>query len=194
MNFKFVMPDIFQPPCFQPVDPSNLSPINLVVLTGVRRSYQQLMYIAAMPDTLHLLVWVWIVACCAPAHAYKPEVWRMPTHLAGLLADHLRAPAATLTDSTATWQQQFSIQRELHGNGFHQTLEYKVELHSSSLASLQGCRISLLQPLPSSIYADPYQLEDLVRSSSSSVPAGGSSTGESTSYAFKLLGPLDLEL
>ncbi|WIA12911.1 hypothetical protein OEZ85_006528 [Tetradesmus obliquus] len=44
------------------------------------------------------------------------------------------------------------------------------------------------------IYADPYQLEDLVRSSNSDVAAGPSSTAEGTAYTFQLLGPLDLEL
>uniref|UniRef100_A0A383WGT5 Phosphatidylinositol-glycan biosynthesis class X protein n=1 Tax=Tetradesmus obliquus TaxID=3088 RepID=A0A383WGT5_TETOB len=64
----------------------------------------------------------------------------------------------------------------------------------NTLCIQEGCQTSLLQLLPSSIYADPYQLEDLVRSSSSDAAAGPSSTAEGTAYTFQLLGPLDLEL
>jgi hypothetical protein len=118
----------------------------------------------------------------------------MPNHLVELVADHLHAPAASLSDSTATWQAQFRVLRALHGAGFHRTLILTVQYSEASSQSLEGCQTSLLQPLPSSIYADPYQLEDLERSGSSDVAAAASSIAEGTTYKFQLLGPLDLEL
>lgn len=66
----------------------------------------------------------------------------------------------------------------------------------------EGCEMWLLQPLPSSIFADPYQLEDLTRaaaatsnnSRSPSDPQQQQPQNDEYRYSFKLLGPLDLEL
>jgi hypothetical protein len=99
-----------------------------------------------------------------------------------------------LQDSTtagASWDIVVGIQRRLEGKGFHRTLHLQLKPAAAArehAASLDACLLSVLQPLPSSVFADPYQLEDLTRtpSNSSSKPGYG--------YTFQLLGPLDLEL
>jgi hypothetical protein len=151
----------------------------------------------AMAGNLPLLWFIWVVACCS--YASTAYGWQVPNDLAGLIADHLMAPAASIRDSSSTWHQQFLIHRELRDAGFHRTLMYSIQRRTDNAAHLQGCQTSLLQPLPSSIYADPYQLEDLMRSTSSSGSDGSldtvtSTTARSSSFTFQLLGPLDLEL
>jgi hypothetical protein len=90
----------------------------------------------------------------------------------------------------STWDSIISIQRRLDGKGFHRSLQLQIAPASTdSTQDTHGCVLSLLQPLPSSVYADPYQLEDLTRSIDSS---GSNKAGYN--YVFKLLGPLDLEL
>jgi hypothetical protein len=140
-----------------------------------------------------LLLWsMWVIAFCSNTkNAYG---WYIPNDLTVLIADHLVAPAGSLKDSSSTWQHQFRIHRELHGAGFHRTLKINIQRINDDAAHLQGCHMSLLQPLPSSIYADPYQLEDLVRSSSSNEDTVTSSLAGQSSFQFQLLGPLDLEL
>jgi hypothetical protein len=101
------------------------------------------------------------------------------------LATHLQLDAAQLQEqSTAAsdWGSTVSIQRNLQGTGFHRSL--RLQIAPAAAASVGACGLSLLQPLPSSIFADPYQLEDLTRTS----------TQVGYDYAFSLLGPLDLEL
>lgn len=102
------------------------------------------------------------------------------------LASHLQLDASRLQEqSTADWGRVVSIQRSLQGTGFHRSLRLQIApaAPGSSTHSAGGCRLSLLQPLPRSIFADPYQLEDLTRS-----------TQAGYDYTFSLLGPLDLEL
>lgn len=102
------------------------------------------------------------------------------------LASHLQLDASLLqAKSTADWGSVVSIQRSLQGTGFHRSLRLQIApaAAGSSTRSAEGCGLSLLQPLPSSIFADPYQLEDLTRS-----------TQAGHDYTFSLLGPLDLEL
>lgn len=118
----------------------------------------------------------------------------MPDDLFALVAEHLIAPSAGLADSSNTWQQQFRIHRELQGAGFHRTLVFNIKCIEQHSIDLQGCQTSLLQPLPSSIYADPYQLEDLARSSSSSLATEAIGSAGGGPYNFKVLGTLDLEL
>lgn len=90
----------------------------------------------------------------------------------------------------STWDSIISIQRRLDGKGFHRSFQLHIAPASTdSTQDVQGCALSLLQPLPSSIFVDPYQLEDLTRSIDSS---GAHKDGYG--YNFKLLGPLDLEL
>jgi hypothetical protein len=140
-----------------------------------------------------ILLWSMLaIAGCSTAH--NAYAWRIPNDLAGLIADHLMIPTGSLKDSSSTWQQQFRMHRELHGAGLHRTLIINIQRIKDDASHLRGCQISLLQPLPSSIYADPYQLEDLVRSSSSNEAELRSSTAGRSSFEFQLLGPLDLEL
>lgn len=75
--------------------------------------------------------------------------------------------------------------RELQGEGFHRTLHIRLQAPHLPAARTGGvaaspCRAALLQPLPSGVFADPYQLEDLQRSRPGT--------------RFHLVGPLDLEL
>ena len=80
------------------------------------------------------------------------------------------------------------VTRRLEGaGGFHRTLHLELELDVDGEAPPGGgvCRAALLQPLPSGLFADPYQLEDLARASASSSGGGAN---------FSLHGPLDLEL
>jgi hypothetical protein len=85
-----------------------------------------------------------------------------------------------------------SMQRRLDGKGFHKSLHLQIAAADPAggvTTSFVHCPVSLLQPLPSSIFADPYQLGDLTRSAHR-----GSSKVEGYAYSFQLLGPLDLEL
>lgn len=107
------------------------------------------------------------------------------------LASHLGVDASTLQQPQAAWDSSsLSIHRRLEGKGFHKTLHLHLQAAAAALPQgTEGCHLSLLQPLPSSIFADPYQLEDLTR------PSGSGSTRKAGyAYTFKLLGPLDLEL
>jgi hypothetical protein len=140
-----------------------------------------------------LLLWSMLVVVCS-LHAKNAYGWNITHDLAGLIEDHLVAPAGSLKDSSSTWQQQFRIHRELHGAGFHRTLTVSVQHKYDDTAHLHGCQTSLLQPLPSSIYADPYQLEDLLRSRSSNKDTVTSTAAGRRPFNFQLLGLLDLEL
>lgn len=104
------------------------------------------------------------------------------------LASHLQLDASQLQEQStaaADWGSVVSIQRSLQGTGFHRSLRLQIApaAAGSSTRSVEGCGLSLLQPLPSSIFADPYQLEDLMRI-----------TQAGYDYTFSLLGTLDLEL
>ncbi|GBF90927.1 hypothetical protein Rsub_03782 [Raphidocelis subcapitata] len=97
------------------------------------------------------------------------------------------APPAALR-AAAPWNSAaVRLTRELDGAGFHRTLSLRVDAAgavpaaAAAAAGPAACRLVLLQPLPSGLFADPYQLEDLRRTS----PAAP---------RFELLGPLDLEL
>jgi hypothetical protein len=121
--------------------------------------------------------------------------WHFSESITRDLASHLGAGAAAAdiqhsTDHAASWDSLLSIRRQLTGSGFHKTLQLELHPVPSSVGSAQACQLSLLQPLPSSIFADPYQLEDLTRGSEGS--AAGAAPGYS--YSFSLLGALDLEL
>lgn len=101
------------------------------------------------------------------------------------LAPHLQEDASQLLEQSkaaADWGSIVSIRRSLQGTGFHRSL--RLQIAPPATGSVPGCGLSLLQPLPSSIFADPYQLEDLTRTS----------TQVGYGYTFSLLGPLDLEL
>lgn len=109
------------------------------------------------------------------------------------LAADLHTDTGQLTGNSfgaRTWDSVFSIKRSLEGTGFHRTLKLELNYDAEDV-TFEGCQLSLLQLLPSSVFADPYQLEDLTRSSAGSAaePVSGG-----YSYTFKLLGPLDLEL
>jgi hypothetical protein len=135
--------------------------------------------------------------------------------LASTLASHLGVQPALLTaatHNTLPWSSFITIDRQLQGTGFHRTLHLRLrQAHpyagdtaaADAAASpsdegaeehyhtLLGCALSLLQPLPPSIFADPYELQGITTS------GGGSSSSSSSNdqaYTFTLLGPLDLEL
>jgi len=112
------------------------------------------------------------------------------------LAAHLHTDTGQLTDNSfgaRTWGSILSIKRSLEGTGFHRTLKLELNYDAEDV-TLEGCQLSLLQPLPSGVFADPYQLEDLTRSSAGSAAGPDSPVSGGYSYTFKLLGPLDLEL
>jgi hypothetical protein len=87
------------------------------------------------------------------------------------LGDMLAAPS---------WGQGVQLARRVEGSGLHADLV--LDLSAEVAAAPQGspCQAALLQVLPPAFYADPYQLEDLSRSS--------------RAFSFQLFGPLDLEL
>jgi hypothetical protein len=132
--------------------------------------------------------------------------WAYGSSLAHQVARHLGVGTAQLLHpSGAAWDSVVSMRRTLLGSGFHRDLQLHVKAAAAggggggadagaaatpqAVGLLRGCELSLLQPLPSTVFADPYQLEGLARSSSSS--RGSSDSSPST---FTLLGPLDLEL
>lgn len=100
--------------------------------------------------------------------------------LAAAAAAHLGAPQLAFGQVTQLPRgTQLSVSRALAGRGLHRALRLR-------LSGLRGppaggvCRAALLQPLPSGVFADPYQLADLERASPGA--------------RYTLLGPLDLEL
>jgi hypothetical protein len=138
-----------------------------------------------------LLLLLLMSDCLYCATALQPTDAVM-TELASVLGSTYQQLVNSST-AEAAWDDAVSIQRRLEGKGFHRTLHLHIQPAAAAgqhFASLDACQLSLLQPLPSSVFADPYQLEDLTRipgnSSSSHKPGYG--------YTFQLLGPLDLEL
>lgn len=157
---------------------------------------------------LLLLLLVLTSSSCSSATARNAHSsWQVPQHIITELEAHLRAsfvqPANTPSSSSAaaaavTWGGILDIHRRLDGTGFHRTLELRLApAAEGSIARFAGCSLSLLQPLPSSVFADPYQLEDVTRLSISSNSSSSSDQRHAAggySYTFELLGPLDLEL
>lgn len=122
------------------------------------------------------------------------------------LAAALNLPAAHLSKSHDPWDSSFKVEQQLLGTGFHRKVEYTVQYEALDAQELQDCQLLLLQYLPSSIYADPYQLEDMSRANSksetanistgvgnSSVTTSNTGSRSATAFGFQLLGPLDLE-
>jgi hypothetical protein len=62
-------------------------------------------------------------------------------------------PAAGIRGST------ISVVPVLLGTGFHRTLSYTVTLHETPSA-VEHCQVVLLQPLPSAVYANAYELQN----------------------------------
>lgn len=127
---------------------------------------------------------------------YSPTALQLTDAVVTELASILKSTHQQIVDSTTTeaaWDDTVSIQRKLQGKGFHRTLHLHIQSVAAAgqhAALLDACQLSLLQPLPSSVFADPYQLEDLTRTSGNS----SSSHKPGYGYTFQLLGPLDLEL
>jgi len=95
-------------------------------------------------------------------------------------ASRLGVPAALLDAPPPHWRSStVNLRRHLTGQGFHRSLHMNLQL-DGLIGGAAECRLALLQLLPSGLFADPYQLDDLQRN------APGAS--------FTLLGPLDLEL
>jgi hypothetical protein len=91
------------------------------------------------------------------------------------------APPAVLRGAAPWAGGGVQLTRALNGAGFHRALSLRVAVPRTAAARLGACRLVLLQPLPSGLFADPYQLEDLRRTSHAAPQS-------------ELLGPLDLEL
>jgi hypothetical protein len=119
---------------------------------------------------------------------WAPVTSALDAPLADAAARHLGgggAPPVLL--SAPPWSAAVRLRRSLAGKGFHRTLGVRLEADAprgvggaAAAAAASGCRAALVQPLPSGLFADPYQLGDLER------------TGAGA--RFTLLGPLDLEL
>lgn len=103
------------------------------------------------------------------------------TNLPSLLQDARSRFGLQAGAPDTPWSARVTLQRSLDGSGFHQTLHYTFEgPAASSVASKRSCQLALVQPLPPDLFADPYQLSDIVR--------------YHRDFEFELLGPLDLEL
>ena len=100
----------------------------------------------------------------------------LPGSLAVLAATSLSDPISY--ENTPGRSNSLVVARSITGAGFHRTLEQNVTVTSSKAAG--GCQLATVQHLPSSVFVDPYQLEDLSRKESE--------------LSFQLVGPLDLEL
>lgn len=75
----------------------------------------------------------------------------------------------------------YSVGVAISGTGFHRQVHYAVSRAAGGQQPTQPPKqVLLIQYLPSSLFADPYQLEDVVRSKGN--------------FTFRLFGPLDLEL
>lgn len=145
---------------------------------------------ACSPPALLLLLLLVLLSACSS----RPQALPLTEIVWSELASNLQVDPTTLRstiEDAAAWDSIVSMQRRLDGKGFHKTLHIQIAAAApaGSVTSFDRCLISLLQPLPSSIFADPYQLEDLTRSAERD-----SSTIEGYAYSFQLLGPLDLEL
>ena len=115
---------------------------------------------------------------------------------------------ATALESTSLWQQALqhhgwsftdtgnsinqcqplpaaAISVNLQPTGFHGHIQYTV--NHSQLVLTDNCQLTVLQPLPAGIYADPYELGSLVSTS------GGSKGFELRISSFKLFGTIDVE-
>ena len=132
-----------------------------------------------------------VLLLCASGSCSGSRSWALSETVLDELNQHLGVSVQRPGDSTSrpsNWADVISIHRRLDGIGFHRTLELQLGPPTAADASpFEGCLPLLLQPLPSSVFADPYQLEDLTRGSCQSAANG-------YDYSFKLLGPLDLEL
>lgn len=150
-----------------------------------------------------LLLLVLTSTTCSCADAWQPS-----DGLQQEVATTLGVTIQQLAHSISSWDSRFTVQRRLVGTGFHRTMEYKVQFATLASEELLACQHSLLQYLPSSFYADPYQLEDMLRPLTKTATQGqdasenndassyASSTGikESAPRPFHLLGPVNLEL
>jgi hypothetical protein len=114
------------------------------------------------------------------AMAGDPQLTSSANELAAEAARGFGAPISTAAVAAAPpWPAEVRLRRELLGRGFHRTLVATLEAPAPA-GGAPRCRVALLQPLPSGLFADPYQLADLRRG----MPGA----------AFEVAGPLDLEL
>lgn len=109
--------------------------------------------------------------------------------LASSAVQHLEIATAALQEAPAWDATSTRLQRQLLDQGFHRTLKLQLfglpspgqwDALGKRAGASPSCSLVLLQQLPSGLFADPYQLEELQR--------------KSIGTQFKLLGPLDLEL
>lgn len=81
--------------------------------------------------------------------------------------------------------QSEAMQATMKTTGFHGQVQYALD--QCQLALSDQCQLTVLQPLPAGLYADPYELQNLMSAS-----AGDHGTNLQMS-AFKLFGPTDVE-
>jgi hypothetical protein len=53
-----------------------------------------------------------------------------------------------------------SLSLEIAGNGFHRTVHYSVEVNCSPITASDQCEFTLLQPLPATLFANIYELDN----------------------------------
>lgn len=73
---------------------------------------------------------------------------------------------------------------KLHKTGFHGKMTYTVDLLQA--VAFDGCNFTVLQLLPAGVYADPYELQNLVTTTTHKCNSGLLS-------AFKVFGSIDVE-
>lgn len=78
-----------------------------------------------------------------------------------------------------------AIRVNLQPTGFHGHIQYTLD--HSQLVLTDDCQLTVLQPLPAGIYADPYELGSLVSTS------GGSKGFALQMSSFRLFGTIDVE-
>lgn len=81
--------------------------------------------------------------------------------------------------------QSEAMQATMTTTGFHGQVQYALD--QRQLALSDQCQLTVLQPLPAGLYADPYELQNLMSTS-------GSDHGTNLQMsAFRLFGPIDVE-
>ena len=119
---------------------------------------------------------LFLLACVDSVTDTKAQ---LPHALAVQLAEALQvAPSLFTTPTGDHVTPHSSPKRSLQGPGFHRLLQLEILLPERRPTS--SCELAIVQYLPSSLFADPYQLEGVARSK--------------PELSYELLGPLDLEL
>lgn len=81
--------------------------------------------------------------------------------------------------------QSEAMQATMKTTGFHGQVQYALD--QCQLALSDQCQLTVLQPLPAGLYADPYELQNLMSAS------GGDHGANLQMSAFRIFGPIDVE-